>query len=395
MDVFSIIGRSETLFKQDLHTYDREINDAIKNSTVLIVGAAGSIGRAITLEILKKCPKRLHAVDISENSLVELVRGLRSSIGYVDTEFRTFALDCGGPEFTALCSSGVRYDYIFNLSAMKHVRSERDPYTLYRLIRTNIFNSVTLAKTAKQHEAKNYFCVSTDKAANPVNMMGASKRIMELFLAREGSQQSISMARFANVAFSDGSLLDGFKKRIEQKQPITAPLDIRRYFVTPSEAGELCLLSGFLGKNQEIFFPKLSSDLNLELFSNIAIRFVENLGYSPHICTSEEEARNESDALISNKKWPLYFFNSDTTGEKEFEEFYTAAEEIDLSRFDGVGVVKPNFTKISDGLDDFICEVNNFSELKIWDKERLVEVFSKLLPEFKHVEKGKNLDDRM
>ena len=269
------------MFDKDVIRLENEINDIVQNSSFLVIGAAGSIGQAVSKEIFKRNPKLLHVVDLSENNMVELVRDLRSSIGYGSGEFASFAIDCASREFNALVEQSIPYDYVFNLSALKHVRSEKDPFTLMRLTQTNIFNIIDALRITKKKGTKKYFCVSTDKAANPVNMMGASKRIMELFLNRESQLQQVSMARFANVAFSDGSLLHGFNQRILKKQPITAPKDVKRYFLNFQEAGELCLLSGLFGKNREIFFPKLSRELDLLTFSDILVRFLNTHGYEP------------------------------------------------------------------------------------------------------------------
>ena len=287
------------------------------------------------------------------------------------------------------------YDYVFNLSALKHVRSEKDPYTLMRMIMVNVFNTVKTLRMAKDMGAKKYFCVSTDKAANPVNMMGASKRIMEMFLMRESLTQEISMARFANVAFSDGSLLHGFNQRFTKKQPFSAPNDVRRYFVTPQESGELCLLSGLLGNNRDIFFPKLSEKLHLITFSEIAVRYLRERGYEPYECESEDEARDRAEELIANKQWPCYFFKSDTTGEKDFEEFFTDAEDLDMERFETVGVIRnqPEFDEAK--LDEFMKGIEALREKGTWDKEDIVKLYFSLLPEFAHKETGKYLDQRM
>lgn len=338
--ILELIGRKSMLFDSDLDTYSGDLSSLVKNSSFLVIGGAGSIGQAVTKEIFKRSPKVLHVVDISENNMVELVRDVRSTLGYIDGDFRTFAIDCGSKEFEVLMTSQGPYDYVFNLSALKHVRSEKDPYTLMRMLQVNIFNTIKTFRLARDHGAKKYFCVSTDKAANPVNMMGASKRIMEIFLMRESETMSISMARFANVAFSDGSLLHGFNQRFSKRQPFSAPNDVLRYFLTPQESGELCLLSGLFAENREIFFPKLSEHLHLITFSDIAERYLLKMGYKPFICNSEEEARHRSSDLIANQKWPCYFFSSDTTGEKDFEEFFTDKEDLDMNRFKGVGVIK-------------------------------------------------------
>ena len=393
--VLDLIGRTSTLFGDEIDVLSDTLSSLVKSSSFLVIGGAGSIGQAVTKEIFKRSPKVLHVVDISENNMVELVRDVRSTIGYIEGDFRTFAVDCGNPEFEALITSEGPYDYVFNLSALKHVRSEKDPFTLMRMLSVNIFNTIKTFRLARDNGAKNYFCVSTDKAANPVNMMGASKRIMEMFLMRESETMPISMARFANVAFSDGSLLHGFNQRFAKRQPFSAPNDVRRYFVTPQESGELCLMSGLLGNNREIFFPKLSEHLHLITFSDIAERYLRQMGYEPFSCTSEEEARDRAVELIAKKQWPCYFFKSDTTGEKDFEEFFTDNEDLDMSRFDGVGVIKNQPIYDSQKLDDFSSGVQALREKGSWDKQAILDLFFDLLPEFAHKETGKYLDQRM
>jgi UDP-N-acetylglucosamine 4,6-dehydratase len=258
VDILSLIGRSEALFDADVRANEDALTHAVQGGRFMVIGGAGSIGQAVTREIFKRQPQVLHVVDISENNMVELVRDIRSTLGYIKGDFSTFAIDCGGREFEALMRASGGYDYVLNLSALKHVRSEKDPFTLMRLVEVNVLNTIKTIELARNHGAKKYFCVSTDKAANPVNMMGASKRIMEMFLMRASLDLPISTARFANVAFSDGSLLHGFNQRFAKRQPISAPNDVRRYFVTPQESGELCLMSCLLGENRDIFFPKLS-----------------------------------------------------------------------------------------------------------------------------------------
>jgi FlaA1/EpsC-like NDP-sugar epimerase len=395
MNYLSLIGRDTELFGHDIGCQRNLVEKIVTKSRFLVIGGAGSIGKAVTEEIFKLDPKSLHVVDISENNMVELVRDLRSTEGYVSGDFKTFAVDCGSVEFEALMASEGPYDYVFNLSALKHVRSEKDPYTLMRMVTVNIFNTVKTLRLAKAIGAKKYFCVSTDKAANPVNMMGASKRIMEMFLMRESLTQKISMARFANVAFSDGSLLHGFNQRFAKKQPFSAPNDVRRYFVTPQESGELCLLSGLLGDNRDIFFPKLSEKLHLITFSEIAVRYLNERGYEPYECESEDEARNRAEELIAKKRWPCYFFNSDTTGEKDFEEFFTHNESLDMERFETVGVIKnqPDFDE--NKLDDFMNGIEALREKGTWTKDDIVTLYFGLLPGFAHKETGKYLDQRM
>lgn len=400
MNILSLIGRSQVLFEKDVSTHEASLSQLVSNSRFLIIGAAGSIGQAVTKEVFKRNPRKLHAVDISENNLVELVRDIRSSMGYIDGDFRSFALDIGSPIYDAFWEADGEYDYVLNLSALKHVRSEKDPFTLMRMIEVNILNTLKTIQQAKAKGIKKYFCVSTDKAANPVNMMGASKRIMELFLMRESRGIAISTARFANVAFSDGSLLHGFNQRLQKKQPIVAPNDVRRYFVTPQESGELCLMSCLLGDTRDIFFPKLSEELHLITFSEIAINYLKQLGYEPYICTSEEEARDfftsaqHSDAS-GIKRWPCYFSSSDTTGEKDFEEFFMEGENLDLQRFDNLGIVKSDLNFIEGQLDHFLKEIQQMKDQKAWTKEQITSLFQELLPDFHHKDTGKYLDAKM
>jgi FlaA1/EpsC-like NDP-sugar epimerase len=395
MNILKLIGRTEPLFDQDVSYRHRELAKLVAKSRFLVIGGAGSIGQAVTREIFKRSPLALHVVDISENNMVELVRDIRSTLGYIKGDFRTFAIDCGSIEFEALMNASKGYDYVLNLSALKHVRSEKDPYTLMRLIEVNILNTIKNLQMAKKQGGKKYFCVSTDKAANPVNMMGASKRIMEMFLMRESESMEISTARFANVAFSDGSLLHGFNQRFSKKQPISAPNDVRRYFVTPQESGELCLMSCLLGENRDIFFPKLSEQLHLATFSEIAERYIGNLGYEPYHCSTEEEARDRSDELIASKRWPCYFFKSDTSGEKDFEEFYTDNEILDMDRFQNLGVIKNEANFSSNMLDNFLEVIHDLRAQTVWEKAPIVDLFNEMIPDFDHKETGKYLDGRM
>jgi FlaA1/EpsC-like NDP-sugar epimerase len=395
MDILKLIGRTAPLFDDDISGRRKELEALVSSSRFLVIGGAGSIGQAVTREIFKRKPLTLHVVDISENNMVELVRDIRSTLGYIDGDFRTFALDCGSNEYRALMNASEGYDYVLNLSALKHVRSEKDPFTLMRLIEVNILNTIKTVQMAKAQGAKKYFCVSTDKAANPVNMMGASKRIMEMFLMRESESMEISTARFANVAFSDGSLLHGFNQRFAKRQPISAPNDVRRYFVTPQESGELCLMSCLLGENRDIFFPKLSEQLHLATFSDIAESYIKNLGYEPYHCSTEEEARDRSDELIASKRWPCYFFKSDTSGEKDFEEFFTDKEILDMKRFQNLGVIKNEAKFSSDMLDNFLKAIQELRAQTVWEKAPLVDLFNEIIPDFDHKETGKYLDGRM
>ncbi len=395
MDILNLIGRQKELFEDDISNHEKELSDIVRISTFLVIGGAGSIGQAVTKEIFKRNPRKLHVVDISENNMVELVRDIRSSFGYIDGDFQTFALDIGSLEYDAFIASDGHYDYVLNLSALKHVRSEKDPFTLMRMIEVNVFNTDKTIKQAIEKGAKKYFCVSTDKAANPVNMMGASKRIMEMFLMRNSEHIPISTARFANVAFSDGSLLHGFDQRIKKGQPIVAPNDIKRYFVIPKESGELCLMSCIFGDNRDIFFPKLSEELDLISFADIAVRYIRALGYEPIMCDNEKEARRLSLTLPKEGKWPCLFVGSDTTGEKDFEEFFTSNEVLDLKRFQKLGIVKNSLNVDLEKLNHFEKVMTNLKNQKSWTKEPILDLFHDMIPDFGHKETGKYLDSKM
>ncbi|MFA6138829.1 MAG: UDP-N-acetylglucosamine 4,6-dehydratase [Sulfurimonas sp.] len=395
VNILHLIGRSKELFYNDMKTNEKELHLVVASSTFLVIGGAGTIGQAVTKEIFKRNPKKLHVVDISENNMVELVRDIRSSLGYIDGEFATFALDVGSVEYDAFIKSDGKYDYVLNLSALKHVRSEKDAFTLMRMVDVNIFNTEKTLQHSINNGTKKYFCVSTDKAANPVNMMGASKRIMEMFLMRRSLQIEISTARFANVAFSDGSLLHSFNQRIQKRQPIVAPNDIKRYFVTPQESGELCLTSCIFGQNRDIFFPKLDDNLHLISFADIAVKYLKDLGYEPYLCKDEDEARELCKTLPDEKKWPCLFTLSDTTGEKDFEEFFTEEEVLDMERFESIGVIKNEALFNEEKLNDFQDTMHYYKRTLEWTKEDIVREFFDLIPDFGHVETGKYLDGKM
>ncbi len=395
MSVLELIGRDRPLFDEDVAAHEAELSAKVADGRFLVIGAAGSIGQAVVREIFKRGPRALHVVDISENNMVELVRDLRSTLGYIEGDFRTFAIDCGSVEFAALMRWSGGYDYVLNLSALKHVRSEKDPFTLMRMVDVNILNTIASIAQAEAGGAYKYFCVSTDKAANPVNMMGASKRIMEMFLMQASLVLPISTARFANVAFSDGSLLHSFNQRFAKRQPFAAPNDVRRYFVTPQESGELCLMSCLLGENRDIFFPKLSERLHLITFAEIAERYLRAQGYETYPCADEGEARACVDERLARKQWPCCFFPSDTTGEKDFEEFYTDRETLDMDRFERVGVIKSAPAFDAAKLEDFLERIAALKDRGLWGRDELVDLFHDLLPDFGHKDTGRYLDDKM
>jgi FlaA1/EpsC-like NDP-sugar epimerase len=395
MDILKLIGRTAPLFEEDITSKSKQIEDRVSSSSFLVLGGAGSIGQAVVKEIFKRNPIKLHVVDISENNLAELVRDIRSSFGYIKGDFQTFALDIGSSTYDSFIDNDGEFDYVLNLSALKHVRSEKDPFTLMRMIEVNILNTIKTINQAIQKGSKKYFCVSTDKAANPVNMMGASKRIMEKFILRESQKIDISTARFANVAFSDGSLLHSFKQRIDKQQPIVAPTDVKRYFVTPEESGQLCLMSCLFGETRDIFFPKLSEELDLITFSSIAKKFLNHQGYEVHYCNSEKEAREAVSESIAHKKWPCFFTVSDTTGEKSFEEFYMPNEHLDLNTFEKLGIVKSKTAYDEDKLNHFLSTIETLQTNNSWTKEEIVLLFFEMLPELDYEDKGKYLDSKM
>lgn len=397
--LLGLIGRDSALFGTDLDAHLYSLASEIKQSRFLVVGGAGSIGGAVVKELFARNPKTLHVIDNSENNLAELVRDLRASLGYAANDFHAYCFDILGAEFEAFAhqvkSGEEPYDYVLNFSALKHVRSEKDPFTLMRLIDVNIFLTKKLLEFSRQIGAKKFFCVSTDKAANPVNMMGGSKRIMEMFLLSEESKTPVSTARFANVAFSDGSLPYAWTQRLQKEQPIAAPNDIRRYFVTAQEGALLCLFSILQGNDREIYFPKLSANLHLITFSSMAEKFLHANGYEPYLCMSEDEARESVTKLRAEGKWPCYFFESDTTGEKDFEEFYTDSEQVDWERYHELGVVQNEAFVEARLLSEFEEAIGRLKRTQQWNKEDLLIEFSKLLPNFAHKETGKYLDNRM
>ncbi|PCJ61774.1 MAG: UDP-N-acetylglucosamine 4,6-dehydratase [Planctomycetota bacterium] len=393
--LLQLIGRDKKLFLNDLKLSAKELNRIVSTSTFLVIGGAGSIGQAVSKEIFKRNPLKLHVVDISENNMVELVRDIRSSLGYIDGEFKTYALDIGSVEYDAFIKSDGSYDFVLNLSAIKHVRSEEDQFTLMRMINVNIFNTLKTIQQSIENGVKKYFCVSTDKAANPVNMMGASKRIMEMYLMRSSQKINISTARFANVAFSDGSLLHGFKQRFEKNQPIVAPIDIKRYFVTPQESGELCLMSCIFGENRDIFFPKLNPDLHQSSFDEIAVRYLKGNGYEAYECSDEDEARDLMNTLPKQGKWPCLFARSDTTGEKPQEEFFTNTETVDLNIYEDLGVIKNEAEFDDELLNFFTHSIEDMKESKSWNKDNIIKLVYKMIPDFKYKSLEKYLDSKM
>lgn len=397
VNMFSNITSNQNLYKSRLFLNDYLCFNSkdLTFSSFLVIGGAGTIGSATVKELFKLNPKVLHVVDINENALAELVRDIRSSFGHIEGEFKTFAIDAGSDIFDAFIKNAPEYDYVLNFSALKHVRSEKDPFTLMRMVEVNILNTKKTIEWAVRKKAKKYFCVSTDKATKPVNLMGASKRIMELFLMKYSSQINVSTARFANVYMSNGSLPEAFIYRIQKRQPIAGPSDVRRYFITQEESGRLCLLSTLIGENMEIFVPKVEK-LEVLSFKDIAIKILKSIGYEPYFCDSEEEARSMAKELISKGKWPCYFAPSDTTGEKEIEEFYTQEDDVDFSKFEDIAVIKGKINFDSSKLEEFEKGIEKLRKAGNWKKKDIVELFYYVLgEELNYTDLGRYLDDKM
>lgn len=395
-EVLSILRRERHMFDRDLEAAESELTEGVRGRSFLVLGGAGSIGQAVVKAIIRRRPRRLHVVDLSENNLVELVRDVRSSHRDIEFDFQTLPLDCGGLETEIfLKESAGTYEFMLNLSAMKHVRSEKDGLTLMRMIRTNVLNTEKLLRLAADIGIRRFFSVSSDKAVNPANAMGATKRLMELCLIRASRRIEVSSARFANVAFSDGSLLHGFTLRLAKRQPLSAPEDVRRYFITTGEAADLCLLSCILSANREAFFPKLRDDFQAMDFRSIAERFLESHGYLAYPCATEDEARCRVEELAANGLWPCHFFTSDTTGEKPIEEFYMANENIDLDRYQDIGVIGWEPLEDEELLDRWLRSLREAYDTGRWTRKELLEGLGELLPEFRHRETGKFLDVRM
>jgi FlaA1/EpsC-like NDP-sugar epimerase len=388
-------GRRQSLFAGDISRHDADLRRALEGCRIAVVGAAGSIGSALVRRFVDYGPRHLALIDLSENNLVELVRDLRSCPGLrLPDELTTLAIGLGSPEFARYFSETEPFDYVFNLCAIKHVRSERDPYGIARMIDTNIlFLEEFLA--GLPYDLKHLFSVSSDKATAPASLMGASKFGMELILHRNSRRHPYSSARFANVAYSDGSLLHGFLRRIEKRQPIAAPKGIRRFFMSHREAGELCLLAGVLGLNNEIFIPMLVGGLHEKSLPEIAIATLEKAGYEAVECDSEAESKERLSELVPKGLWPCYFAASETSGEKPYEEFHSESDVVDTSRFEAVGVLKSNAADIDEAALDSFLEFSRGAREKSTTKAEYVSAFRSLLGEFDHLETGRNLDERM
>jgi FlaA1/EpsC-like NDP-sugar epimerase len=392
-----VTGRYDSLLNSDFQKYNSQLEERINNKSVLVIGGAGTIGSSYIKAILKFKIKKLVVVDINENGLTELVRDLRSSEGYkIPEDFITYPVNFGDRVFEKIFKNTGPFDIVANFAAHKHVRSEKDIFSIEAMIENNVQRARKLLDLLLEFPPEHFFCVSTDKAANPVNIMGASKKLMEELIMAYSSKISIKTARFANVAFSNGSLPLGFLERINKKQPLSCPLGIRRFFVSPQESGELCLMASIMGESGDIFFPKLDEEKDMIPFDQIVRDLLESLGLEIDICKSEQEAKEKALLLNENSKsYPVYFFGSDTSGEKTYEEFYTDKEVLDLESFVNLGVIKNSKKRDIREIDEIFKRLYKlFDEEKV-SKSELVEVLKEYLPNFAHIETGKGLDSKM
>ncbi len=392
-----VTGRKESLLNPDFEKYSNELNARINGKSVLVIGGAGTIGSSYIKAILKFKLSKLVVVDINENGLTELVRDLRSSGGYnIPDEFITYPVNFGDRVFEKLFHHHGPFQVVANFAAHKHVRSEKDIYSIEAMIENNVLRARKLLDLLLQSPPEHFFCVSTDKAANPVNIMGASKKLMEELIMAYSDRLPIKTARFANVAFSNGSLPLGFLERMQKKQPWSCPRGIRRFFVSPQESGELCLMASIMGESGDIFFPKLDEDRDMIPFDQMAVDLLHTMGLEPDICNTEEEAIQKT--LLFNEaatSYPIYFFGSDTSGEKAFEEFYTESETLDNESFINLGVVKNSKKRSIQEIDMIFTQLHHLFDSKEVTKSKIVEILQEYLPNFAHIETGRGLDSKM
>lgn len=386
--------RNESFFKQDLVSNHQKLSQAINGKNVMVIGGAGTIGSSYIKAMLAFKPAKLFVIDTNENGLTELVRDVRSSKGLnIPESFVTYPVNFGDPVFEKLFLNEGPWHIVANFAAHKHVRSEKDAYSIEAMLDNNVFKAEKLLALLAQNKPEHFFCVSTDKAANPVNIMGASKKLMENLIISYSDTFKINTARFANVAFSNGSLLAGYIERVMKNQPLSCPSDIRRFFVSPEESGQICLLSTILGKSGQIFFPKFDFDKDQTYFKEITLRFIEAMGLKPAKCETEDDAIKKSQKL-DGKTYPVYFFESNTSGEKPYEEFYTENENPDLKSFESLGIITPEKKNLNETLNSIKALKGVFEQGNL-NKSTIVAEIKKLLPDFSHIETGKGLDQRM
>lgn len=391
-----VTKRPQSMFLEDIENHREKLTEKIKDKTVLVIGGAGSIGSSYIKAVLPFQPKSLVVVDINENALAELTRDLRSTKGmFVPEDYVPYPMDFASPVFEKMFRNRGGFDIVANFSAHKHVRSEKDIYSVEALLQNNVLHAKKLLDLLAEFPPEEYFCVSTDKAANPVNIMGASKRIMEDVIFSYSDKFPVKTARFANVAFSNGSLPAGFLSRIAKQQPLSAPSDVRRYFVSPEESGQICMLACMLGANREIFFPKLE-EAQMMTFDAIATALLQEYGYEVLQCSSDEEAIEKAEALRGgSKKYPVHYSGSNTSGEKAFEEFYTEQEQVDMERLHSLGIITGKEIPNNEQIDVLFAKLEKAFERDKLTKEEVVAIITEYLPNFEHIEKGKSLDSKM
>lgn len=391
-----VTKRSQSMFLKDIEKNRDKLSEKINGKKILVIGGAGSIGFSFIKAILPFKPASLIVVDINENALAELTRDLRSTKGmYVPEDYVSYPMDFASSVFEKMFRSRDGFDIVANFSAHKHVRSEKDIYSVEALLQNNVLHAKKLLDLLVEFPPDEYFCVSTDKAANPVNIMGASKRIMEDVIFSYSDRFPVKTARFANVAFSNGSLPAGFLSRIQKLQPLSAPSDVRRYFVSPEESGQICMLSCMLGDNREIFFPKLEEE-QMMTFDKIATALLKEYGYNVLECASDEEAVDKAENLKNgSKNYPVHYSGSDTSGEKAYEEFYTEKEKVDLSRMKALGVITDKTVPDKDKIKVLFDRLNKIFDNAVTKKDEVIAIIQEYLPEFEHIETGKSLDSKM
>ena len=391
-----VTKRSKSMFLKDISDHKEQISEKIAGKKVLVIGGAGSIGSSFIKAMLPFKPEALVVVDTNENALAELTRDLRSTKGmYVPEDYIPYPMDFASPVFEKMFRSRGGFDIVGNFSAHKHVRSEKDIYSVEALLQNNVLHAKKLLDLLAEYPPEEYFCVSTDKAANPVNIMGASKRIMEDVIFSYSDKFPVKTARFANVAFSNGSLPAGFLSRIQKLQPLSAPSDVKRYFVSPEESGQICMLSCMIGANREIFFPRLEEE-QMMTFDKIATALLEEYGYEVLQCESDEEAIEKAEALkAGSMRYPVHYSGSDTSGEKAYEEFYVESEKVDLARLKALGVITDKKIPDKNKIQKLFDQLTAAFERVETTKEDIVKIMHEYLPEFQHMEAGKSLDSKM
>jgi FlaA1/EpsC-like NDP-sugar epimerase len=384
------------MFLTDIENNSECIRKEVEGKSLCVIGGAGSIGSSFIRAILPFRPSKLVVIDLNENGLAELTRDLRSTYGmYVPEEYRAYTLNFADPIFARIFREEKGFDIVANFSAHKHVRSEKDKYSVQALIENNDIKAKRFMDLLCEYPPKHFFCVSTDKAANPVNIMGASKRVMEDMVMAYSDRFPVTTARFANVAFSNGSLPDGWIARLMKQQPIASPVDVKRYFVSPEESGQICMLACVLGDSGEVFFPKLGED-QMITFSSFCEKFIETAGYTGKICASDDEAKRfASERSEDDKEYPVVYFNSDTTGEKSYEEFYVPGERINMERFSALGVIEETQRRPMAEVNEFFEKLEGIFHKDDFTKAEIVEALKEFLPNFEHEEKGRNLDQKM